>query len=242
MDIPRDDAAGFGGARQRSARMTDSLGIDLITVRTNAWELLPHKRMHFPILGVGAALHSLGGRFGTGLIPSTATYGRPVIPLDSTPASDALMRADAFEIVHHGAAYTRLEKIRQLAEWSEAMENLRFCLEEPHDANCGRCRKCLLTYLELRALDIEPACFDRVPSDDAVLGFVKTLSSHHLYVIEMRDILAELERRGAHEPWVRAAKRRLRVIDARRALTALSPDLSKRAAQLAWKVQRRGAE
>jgi len=242
MDIPRHDAAGFAGARQRSARMTDSLGIELITVRTNAWELLPHSRMHFSILGVSSALSLLGGRFGAGLIPSTATYGNPVLPLDSTPTSDALLRSDAFEIVHHGAAYSRLEKIRRLAGWDDAMRNLRFCLEDPHDHNCGRCRKCVLTYLELRALELEPDCFDERPSNDAVMRFVKTLSSHRLYVVEMLDILAECERHGLREPWVGAAKRRLRVIDARRALTALSPELSQRAARLLWKVQRRGAE
>jgi hypothetical protein len=55
----------------------------------------------------------------------------------------------------------------------------------------------------------------------------------------MRAIVNEADRRGFDEPWVRAAKRRLRVIRTRRAMSIMSPDLSSRAARLAWKVSRR---
>jgi hypothetical protein len=66
-----------------------------------------------------------------------------------------------------------------------------------------------------------------------------SFTSHRLFVADMRAILEEADRRGLQESWVRAAKRRLRVISARRAVTALSPVLSRRAAQIAWKVRRR---
>lgn len=55
----------------------------------------------------------------------------------------------------------------------------------------------------------------------------------------MRAIVEEADTRGLNEPWVGAARRRLRVISARRALTELSPTLSRRAAELYWKVRRR---
>jgi hypothetical protein len=55
----------------------------------------------------------------------------------------------------------------------------------------------------------------------------------------MRAIVAEADRCGLDEPWVSAAKRRLRVIRARRAMSTLSPTFSRRAAELAWSIRRR---
>ena len=240
MDIPRSDRIGFDGARRRSSRMLDSLGLDLITVTTNAWDLLPGIHTHFPAVGVAAALQLVGGQFGTGLMPSTATYSQLVLPLDSTPMSDWLLGSASFEIIHDGAAHNRLDKVRRLTQWDEALDNLRVCLEDPrHDRNCGRCRKCLLTYLAFRVLDVEPRCFETTPSAAAVREWAGSFTSHRLFVADMRAIVEEADRRGLQESWVRAARRRLRVISARRAVTALSPALSRRAAQIAWKLRRR---
>jgi hypothetical protein len=154
--------------------------------------------------------------------------------------SDWLLGSASFEIIHDGAAHNRLEKVRRLTQWAEALDNLRVCLEDPrHDRNCGRCRKCLLTYLAFRVLDVEPRCFETTPSTAALREWAGHFTSHRLFVADMRAIVEEADRRGLQEPWVRAAKRRLRVISARRAITSLSPELSRRAAQFAWKVRRR---
>jgi hypothetical protein len=240
MDIPLLDTAGWASAHQRSKRMTDSLGLELITVTTNAWDVIPRPAMHFSALGLAGALHLLGGRFGTGLVPSTASYAQLVFPIDSSPLSDWLLRSNGFELIHHGAAHDRLEKLRRLTEWDEALTNLRVCLEDPrHDRNCGRCRKCLVTYLAFRVLGVEARCFDPPPSPATIREWAGTFTSHRLFVAEMRAIVNEADRRGFDEPWVRAAKRRLRVIRTRRAMSIMSPDLSSRAARLAWKVSRR---
>jgi hypothetical protein len=240
MDVPCSDIEGFIAARSRSGRLLRSLGLELIAVRTNAWELVPNTHVHFPMLGVASALHLVGGRFGAGLIASTASYGQRVLPLDSTPVSDWLMGGSSFEIVHDGAAYNRLEKIRRLVKWDEAVDGLRVCLDDPRrDRNCGQCRKCLLTYLAFRVLDVEPRCFDTPPSPAAVRAWAGSFTSHWVFVNDMRAIVEEAESRGLDEPWVQAARRRLRIIAARRVLTELSPSLSRRAAKLAWKVRRR---
>jgi hypothetical protein len=234
MDIPCADTVGFDGALTRSRRMLASLNLDVISVKTNAWELLT-TRSHFPALGVASALHVVGGGFGAGLLPSTADYATVVLPLDSNPMSDWLLGGSSFAIVHDGAAYNRLEKIRRLASWDEAIENLRVCLEEPrHDRNCGRCRKCLLTLLAFHALGIEPRCFDVKPSAETVVAFAGSFTSHPVFVAEMRAIVEEARRRGVQEQWTRAARRRLRVIAARRALTELSPTFSDRAGRAVW--------
>lgn len=240
MDIPCADTVGFDGALTRSRRMLASLDLDVISVKTNAWELLTATYSHFPGLGVASALHVVGGGFGAGLLPSTADYAALALPLDSNPMSDWLLGGSSFAIVHDGAAYNRLEKIRRLASWDEATENLRVCLREPrHDRNCGRCRKCLLTLLEFHVLGIEPRCFDAKPSAETVVAFAGSFSSHPVYVAEMQAIVEEARRRRMHEQWMRAARRRLRVIAARRALTEVSPTFSDRAARAVERARAR---
>ena len=240
MDIPYADTVGFEGALARSRRMLASLDLDLITVKTNAWELLPPTYSHFPGVGVAAALHVVGGAFGAGLLPSAAAYAALALPLDSNPMSDWLLGGSSFAIVHDGAAYNRLEKIRRLEPWGEAIANLRFCLSDPaHDRNCGRCRKCLLTRLAFHVLGIEPRCFDTKPSVESVAAFAGSFSSRPIFVAEMQAIMDEAGRRGMREPWMRAARRRFRVIAARRALTEVAPSFSDRAARALWRLRGR---
>jgi hypothetical protein len=239
MDIPRSDANSFAAAVARSQRMLRSVDLPLITVSTNGWEL-HGTGTHFPILGVTSALHLVGGSFGSGLVSSTSTYRNLVLPLDSTPASDPLLGSSAFEIVHYGAACNRLDKVRSLARWPEAVDNLRVCLQDPSNAaNCGRCHKCLLTYLCFRVLGVEPGCFEPVPSDDVVFEWSQRLSVSPVFIADMEAILDEADARGLDEPWVRAARRRLRKTATRRALSILSPSLSKRAFALYARRPRR---
>jgi hypothetical protein len=239
MDIPRREVTGFEFALARSQRMLRSIDLPIITVTTNAWEL-NGTGTHFSAMGVSAALHVLGGGFGGGLVASTASYDALLFPLDSTPASDPMLGGRSFELVHYGAAYNRLEKIRRLAQWDEAISNLRFCLEQPAiDGNCGRCQKCLATYLVFRVLDVEPRCFDPIPTEEAVLAFSRRLCTNLVLQAVIRAALDEAETRGLDEPWVKAARHRMRVLDARRWLFALSPTVARRAFTLYGRRPRR---
>jgi len=220
--------------------MLSDLGLDVITVRTNAWELLPPRTVHYPASGVASALHVVAGRFGAGLFAATASYRNLVLPFDSSPVSDRMLGSSSFEIVHDGAAYNRLEKLRRLAEWDEAMRNLRFCLRDPrHDRNCGRCHKCLLTFLAFRVLGVEPRCFETPPTPGAAVAWARNFPGRPMFVAEMRAILDEANARGLNEPWVRATRRRLQVIAARRALGELSPTLTARASRAYRRLSRR---
>lgn len=229
IDVELSDATGFGRAIACSRKMLDDVGLPVIAVATNAWELNGIGD-HFTILGVASALHAVGGGFGVGLVSSTASYGNCVYPLDSTPASDPLLGGSSFEIVHYGSACDRLEKLRRLAQWDAAIDNLRVCLFHPdHDGNCGSCHKCLITYMSFRVLGIPPRCFEQVPSDELIMRWSRRLSVNPVFVSEVRAILAEADARGIDEPWTRAARHRLRVTSARESLTALAPSLSQRA-------------
>ncbi|MGH7029991.1 MAG: hypothetical protein ACREEZ_06155 [Stellaceae bacterium] len=78
------------------------------------------------------------------------------VPMGSHPAVDGLFSSQRITIVHDGARFTRLEKVRDLAAWPTALAALRVCPEvEGTQANCGRCEKCLRTRLELLAAGVD---------------------------------------------------------------------------------------
>jgi len=164
------------------------------------------------------------------------------LPLDATPLSDPLLGRDGFEIVHEGAAWNRLEKLRALSQSQDALANLRVCLDgHRHDRNCGRCRKCIATWLACEALGVTAPCFDPPPSPDVVLHWVRHFSNHRVYISEMRAVVAEADRRGVDAPWVGAARRRVRLLTARRAAHAVAPGVSAAAERAYAKVTRRAA-
>jgi len=228
VDIPRADVDGFRRAADRSRRMLDSLGLDLVTVETNAWEPQPRDARYVAI-GVASVLHLLGGRFSTGLIPSTVDYRNLVIPISSNPVSDPLLGSRSMTVVHDGAGYDRLEKVRMIAGWGEALESLRVCLRDPrHDRNCGECPKCMLTLLEFRVLGVEPTCFDRMPSDDEFARWTGALPNQGLHRNEARAVLEEAEARGLHAPWIAPLKRKLLMIRSKNAVRQVVPHFSER--------------
>ena len=102
VDIPREDVDGFRRAAARSRRMLESVGLELVTVETNAWQPQPPNTRYVAI-GVAASLHLLSARFGAGLIPSTVDYANLVIPISSNPVSDPLLGSRSLPIVHDGA-------------------------------------------------------------------------------------------------------------------------------------------
>jgi hypothetical protein len=62
---------------------------------------------------------------------------------------------ETLEIVDDGGRYSRMERLRRLAEDPVACRTLRVCWENPGAAyNCGRCRKCLMTLIGLEALGV----------------------------------------------------------------------------------------
>lgn len=232
IDIPVTETTGFTGALARSRRMVDSLGLELSIVATNAWSL-PVPMGHFTGMGVAASLHVLGGRFGAGLLPSTATYEDLVVGLNSSPVSDWLLGGSAFEIVHDGARYNRLEKLRLLSEWPEAMDFLRVCLDDPrHDRNCGVCHKCMMTLAAFRVIGVAPECFERMPTGDELRGWARTLPSRPYYLQEGAFLVAAAAERNLDEAWVRTLRRRIRTAHTKQAVRTACPGLADGAASL----------
>ena len=62
---------------------------------------------------------------------------------------------ESLEIVDDGGRFSRMDRLRRLAENPVACRTLRVCWENPGAAyNCGHCRKCLMTMIGLETLGV----------------------------------------------------------------------------------------
>lgn len=218
FDIPVADRAVFDRAVTRARHITDDLGVELLTARTNLREL----DLVWPDVfagAVAAGLSLFGAGFGAGMLSTGRRWSWIDLPDDgSSPAWDWLLGSSAFEIVHDGAGFDRPDKVAALADWEAARRNVRVCWAGAQlDRNCGRCRKCIGTYLLFRCLAIPPDCFDEVPADDELATLVAVRRPGWTIAARYADsLLATARAQGVDEPWVRAlarSRRRDRVLD-----------------------------
>ena len=147
FDVPLFDRDHFGAVLAKCRRMLWSIGMEPLFMATNIREQ-PIKWVDLHGTALAASLSVLAGRFAIGVIASTIPLGKLGIPYGSHLLTDPLMGSDGFLIVHDGAEYGREEKVRLLAEWPQAMADLRVCWEgRQRDRNCGQCYKCMRTKL-----------------------------------------------------------------------------------------------
>jgi len=177
FDIHWKDRA-FAAALARAGRITQSLDVRLVPLRTNLRRRLPSwEQVHAG--AVSAALSLFGARYATGLVAASYAYDNPFAfrsNIGSTPLSDPLLSADSFRIVHDGADRSRVEKTEILRHWEIARRNLRVCWAgDDLSANCGRCRKCLLQMLCMRAVGLDDLSAFQAPLEpDNILALTET--------------------------------------------------------------------
>lgn len=202
FDIALEESETFTKAADKSKRILDSLGIELITVATN-FRKLGDDWGDTHIAALVSCLMMFEGGFDVGLISASPSYDNISVtpPWGSNPITDRMLSSDNFEIVHDGTAYCRAEKIRQIADWPEAMRNLRVCWEgEQKDRNCGVCEKCVRTILSFKALGLElPECFEQDISNSQIAE-IKVLDQPHLFAYA--KILKRAKDSGISESWV----------------------------------------
>lgn len=204
FDIPLEDVSGYEGAAVGSAAMLASLGLPLVRLATNFRDL-GDDWVDAHGAGLASCLTVLRGSCGAGLIASSYPYATPTYPYGSNPLTDVMFSSRTFRIVHDGAKYNRLEKLRALVGWPEAMQHLRVCWEGEHrDRNCCRCQKCVSNMLHLRILGQSlPACFPRDIGDREIA----LIRCRDLGMIESMERLARTARRKrVSASWVRMVR------------------------------------
>jgi hypothetical protein len=171
FDIPLAEEEAFNSAAKKSKIMLSSLGIELIPMATNFREVIPINWEDTFATALASCMILLQKGYTKGLIPSSFPYNALAFPYGSNPITDALLSSKTFQIIHDGAAFTRLEKIKAISSWKEASQNLRICWEgKQKDSNCCRCEKCVRNILNYRILGIDlPECFEQDISDKQIL-------------------------------------------------------------------------
>jgi hypothetical protein len=132
-------------------------GIGLVEVRTNLRDLETDQGF-LADEWIGAALASAAHLFDSRWSGVTFASGRDIPhlqPRGTHPLLDPCFSTSATEIRHWGILHSRLEKIRQIADWEAAIRRLMVCFNAPVDwPNCGRCEKCVRTMAELAAVGL----------------------------------------------------------------------------------------
>lgn len=214
FDIPLEQQEVFERAAEKSRAMLASLSVELIPMATNFRELPLDWENAF---GTGAAscLMLLQGGYSTGIVGSSFPYQALSFPYGSNPVTDWLLSSNAFQLVHDGAAFSRIDKMQAIADWQEALQNLRVCWQGPDkDRNCGRCEKCIRTILNFRILGVGlPECFEQDITDDQIRN-VRVTSGP---LTEMERVLDAAKAAGISTSWVKALEtciRRNRLMEA----------------------------
>ncbi len=204
FDIPLTDTKAFETASGKYREIVGSAGLGLKTIATNLREFDANWEF-----SCGAALASclslFRESFSVGIVPSSEPEWSSLI-WGSNALTDPLFSSKGFKIIYDGGQYTRAEKIGQLIEWSEALENLRVCWEgSDRAANCCRCEKCVRTILTFRVYGAgRPLCFGRDVTDEEILrlklhGSVQWHELNYVFKIALS--------KGISDPWVKALRR-----------------------------------
>ena len=156
FDVPLADTRTWDLTEAHAREAARIFGKRLIVVRTNLHFEQPSVPGGWAMYG-GAALaavaHAIAPNHGKIYIASGYSYSQ-LRPLGTHPLLDPLWSTESVQIVHDGGN-TRINKLRVLAQYPEALSRLRVCWENEGNYNCGRCEKCIRTMLGLRALGVE---------------------------------------------------------------------------------------
>jgi hypothetical protein len=158
----RPDEARRADADARVARwrpVAHGAGVRLVPVATSFRSLavsFPSWTRRMIGSALAAVAHAFAGRV-TRMLLSSAGGAGPLHPDGCHPLLDPFYGASDLAIVDDGTHRTRLEKLRVLAGWPEALAVLQPCQQHTLGGatpNCGACNKCHRTLVGLHALGL----------------------------------------------------------------------------------------
>jgi len=213
FDIPLGSEQGdYKSAFEKAKIMTDSIGIELLSVVTNFRELDDWWEHAYPA-GLASVEKLFQGYYAGGLIAGDSAqynFNSAQIGFASNPFIDGWLGSRSFSVYHDGADKTRLDKVIAMKDWPEALKQMRICWQGVQmDRNCCKCQKCIMTmlYYRLAGLPI-PECFP-IPLEDDDIRYVK----YHDEATRgfNRKLINMAKERGITESWVRALEDSLTV-------------------------------
>ncbi len=155
FDIPIEKEAEFAAHTKRLEKVAESVGMPLVTIKTNLRETV-FSRAPWGELGCGPALaavgHALAPRYGTLLVANDHTYDR-LFPWGAHELTFPRFASSALSFVFFGGEFSRIERTRYIAQIPVCLENLHVCWKEADEKNCCNCNKCFRTMAVLEVLD-----------------------------------------------------------------------------------------
>ncbi|OMH38862.1 hypothetical protein [Motiliproteus sp. MSK22-1] len=137
----------------KNRNFSEGLGKPLIAVETNFKSFTSfYGLVRFTNFGSCLACIGLILGFETVYLSSSATY-RKIMFSGSHPLVDPFWSTEVTRFIHCGLEADRSDKIKYLCSNREAIDNLWVCWKKP-EINCGKCPKCIRTYVALLTNDI----------------------------------------------------------------------------------------
>jgi hypothetical protein len=209
FDIALADEASFATAEQAAERTLSDVGLPLLAVRTNFQAVVRVNWEHVHAAALVSAMHFCKEECGVALVGSTEPYSSLVTAWGSNPTTDHLLSSASMEMVHDGAAFTRVEKVAAIADWRAGCDDLRVCWQGDHRGrNCGRCEKCQRTKFDFLCNRLPvPDCLPQEIDHDLLRS---TAITSPITLSEWGQILATAKRNGLDEKWMRIVESKLR--------------------------------
>jgi hypothetical protein len=184
---------------RRLEPIANETGLHIIACRTNLRHLptKPDFWTHRHNVAALAAVGHSAARGPTRMFIAGAYHLANPVPMGSHPAVDGLFSSQRVAVIHEGARFARVDKVRDLAKWVTALATLRVCPANlGSEANCGTCEKCLGTRLELLVAGVEETEVfgPSLTSPEAWRRAVPVPSGHR--ALRYEDLLPGLRARG----------------------------------------------
>ncbi|MEX2188028.1 MAG: hypothetical protein WD875_14580 [Pirellulales bacterium] len=190
----------------RAEAVASDLGWDVMPMRTNLKSIVQKSTdldwvLHSHGTVLAACALAVRAGFDSIALGSSGRYGQ-ISTEGSMPRTDELWMTQDFQLLHVGAQFSRLDKIREMKDWGAWLPNMRVCFSEKSEVNCGKCGKCVRTMFCLDALGMAdvaaasfaPVTFTELPSK---VGHLWTNCSAIIPLIA--EIAREYERQGRLE-------------------------------------------
>ncbi|HEX5223164.1 MAG TPA: hypothetical protein VFZ59_26635 [Verrucomicrobiae bacterium] len=211
FDIPLNETETFDRAAENSRLLTADIGLELIPITCNIREF-EHEWQQSHGAGLASCLHLLRHRFPVGLIAGSHAYSGLRFPWGSNPVTDPMLSSASLSLVYDGADFTRREKAREVAKWSEAMTRMRVCWEGEHkDRNCGRCLRCIGTAICF-AVERKPVPASLpIQSLESAIGALESVPIKPVSLTRLEELLVAARDSRIKAPWVAALDRCIQV-------------------------------
>ena len=185
----------FERAKTAMSRVVKDANVNLIPIYTNIRHLCDERELWLEKF-FGAVLASVAHAFASRveLVYIASSYDIPnLVPCGSHPMLDPEYSSFDMRIRHRDLPLSRLDKLRIVAGWDVALNNIRVCLANVQDRmNCGKCEKCVRTMLGLLAigaLDKTESFVEDDVSPDLLSGFSITIRHRESFYRELLEPL-----------------------------------------------------